>query len=46
MIFKAQKNPKYVYLVSEGTIKLIAHENPFSNPNINASEEGKSAGFD
>lgn len=46
LIFKAQKNPRYVHLVSEGAVKLIAHENPFSNPSINASEDGKSAGFD
>ena len=46
IIFKAQKNPRYVHLVSEGTVKLIAHDNPFSNPSINAAEEGKSAGYD
>jgi len=37
-----------VHLIAEGSVKLIAHTNPFSNPEINttATAEGETANYE
>lgn len=39
MISKASRDPSYVYLVAEGTIRLVSNDNPFGRPELRQALE-------
>ena len=35
-----------MHLIAEGTVKLVAHTNPFSSPEINTQAQGEKASYE